>query len=309
MKSRVIFVEGISGSGKTSTCQFLYRQYLLTGYDARFFHEFHIPHPIHEWYLTDPQEWIDTTLTHWQVFVKKTLASEKIIIMDSALFQGTMSVLLELDVDRDIILDYAYRVPEIIRPLNPSLVYFYQADYRKALLKIYQQREEKTRIKKDNFIRTIKYGQNRNLYGHEGYMRFVGEFRDISNELFKNYDMSKISIENSAGDWPDYNLKIKRFLSIPLIADTISTADYEGTYRDIRSGQECRIVGQDNGELEIHGFFPVRKFLCPRSDDTLFIRGKAHELIFRRGPHGNIEKMISRWYIKESEETTWLKTG
>lgn len=260
MKSRVIFVEGISGSGKTSTCQFLYRQYLLNGYDVRFFHEFHIPHPIHEWYLTDPQEWIDTTLSRWQKFVKETLSSDKIIVMDSTIFQGTICVLLELDADRDIILDYAYRVPEIIRPLNPSLIYFYQTDYRKTLLQIYHEREEKIRTKKDNFIRTIKYGQNRNLYGHEGYMRFVGEFKDISSELFEKYNMSKISIENSAGNWPDYYGRIARFLSVPFIEDDISAANYVGTYRNIESGQECKIIDNMSGEMAIHGFFPVVKF-------------------------------------------------
>jgi len=308
LNSQVIFVDGISGSGKTSTCQFIYRQLLLNGHKARFLHEFHIPHPVHEWQITDPREWIDSTLANWRAFVKDTLSSDEIIIMDSTLFQGTMSVLLELDVERDTILNYAVRVPDIIRPLNPSLIYFYQTDYRKALLKIYNEREEKIRIKKDNFIRTIKYGQNRNLYDHEGYMRFVGEFRDISDELFEKYDMLKISIENSAGDWPDYHHRIMKFLSVPYIDDSIDTADYIGTYRDISSGEECSIVSNPNGEPEIHGFFPVIKFLCLRHDYTFFIRGKAHELIFQRNSNSRVEKMVSRWYIKESEEIIWLKT-
>lgn len=300
-------MEGISGSGKTSTGQFLYRQFLLNGLDASFLHEFHIPHPIHEWYLTDPHEWIDVTLAHWRTFVDDMLGSENIVIMDSTLFQGTMAVLLELDVDRDSILDYAVQVPEIIKPLNPALIYFYQTDYRKALLRIYQEREERIRIKKDNYVRTIKYGQNRRLYGHEGYMQFVEELRDISNELVSKYDISKICIENSAGDWKGYHRRIMRFLSLPYIEDIVAAGDYNGLYRDLQSGQECRIDCNSNMELEIRGFFPVVKFLCLRSNDTFFIRGKAHELIFQRGENGDVRNMISRWYIKESEETIWVK--
>jgi|GEM_PF-2191710 len=307
MESRLIFIDGISGSGKTSTGQFLYRQCLLNGLDVNFLHEFHIPHPIHEWSLTDAGEWIDVTLDHWRMFVDNTFGSENIVIMDSTLFQGTMAVLLELDVDRDTILDYAVQVPEIIKPLNPSLIYFYQTDYRKALLRIYNEREERTKIKKNNYIRTIRYGQNRQLYGHEGYMQFVEELRDISNELVSKYDISKICIENSQGDWNDYHRQIMQFLSLPYIKEVITAGDYEGLYRDLRSGQECHIRHNSDEELEIRGFFPVIKFLCPRSIDTFFIRGKAHELIFQRGENGNVINMISRWYIKESEETVWSK--
>ena len=307
MGSRLIFIDGISGSGKTSTGQFLYRQFLLNSLDVSFLHEFHIPHPIHEWNLTDPKEWIDVTLAHWRTFVDNMLASDKIVIMDSTLFQGTMGVLLELDVDRDTILNYALQVPDIIKPLHPALIYFHQTDYREALLKIYHEREERIRIKKDNYVQTIKYGQNRQLHGHEGYMHFVEELRDISNELVSKYDISKISIENSAGDWEDYHRQILQFLSLPFVEDHVPLSDYAGKYRDTQSGRECRISLNSDGELKITGFFPVVKFLWPRSNDTLFIRGKAHELIFQRDGNGRVEKMISRWYIRESEETIWVK--
>lgn len=307
MESRLIFIDGISGSGKTSTGQFLYRQCILNDLDATFLHEFHIPHPIHEWSLTDPAKWIDVTLDHWRTFVNDTNNSTNIVIMDSALFQGTMAVLLELDVDRDTILNYAIQVPEIIKPLNPALIYFYQNDFREALLKIYNEREERIKIKKDNYVRTIKYGQNRQLYGHEGYMQFVEELRNISNELVSKYDISKICIENSQGDWKDYHQQIMEFLSLPYIEDVVAAGDYEGLYRDLQSGQECRISYNSDEELEIRGFFPVIKFLCPRSIDTFFIRGKAHELIFQRGENGDVKNMISRWYIKESEEINWAK--
>ncbi len=307
MNPRIVFVEGISGSGKTSASQFLYRQYLLNGYGAQFLHEFHIPHPIHEWDITDPEEWVAVTLANWRGLVKEMLASDEILIMDCTLFQGTVGVLLELDADRDMIFDFAMQVPDIIQPLRPALVYFYQSNYRKALIKIYNEREERIRVKKDNYVRSIKYGQNRNLAGHEGYMQFVGVLRAISSELYSQYDMSKIQIENSEGDWACYHQQLLRFLSLPFSEDVIPGADYVGLYKDIQSGRECRINCTSNRTLEIQGFFPVVKFLCPRANDILFIRGKAHELIFKRNDDNKVVEMISRWYIKESEETRWIK--
>ena len=309
MNHRLILIDGISGSGKTSIGQFLKRQYMLSGFSSRFLHEFHAPHPIHEWEITDAEKWVTLTLNHWRKFTEEMVSSDDIVIMDATVFQGTCGVLLELDADRDVIFNFALPVPGIIEPLNPALIYLYQADYRKALIKIYNEREERIKVKKENYVRTIKYGQNRNLHGHEGYMQFVGELRDLSLNLFDQYEMSKIKIDNSDGDFIKLHKRILRFLDIPYKEDSFPRSDYIGLYRDMDSGRECRISPGPEDGLEIQGFFPIIKSLCRQGGDIFQIRGKAHELIFGRDNNNRVSDMISRWYIKESEDTVWKKVN
>ena len=140
LDTKIIFVEGIAGSGKSTTGQLLYSNLHRHGYPVKVIHEFYSPHPIHELNTEEPKTWISKTLANWHNLADTLVKTNEITIMDGTLFQCTIGVLLEMDVEAAVIRGYANQIPDILKPLNPILIYFYQDDVEKALTTAYQQR-------------------------------------------------------------------------------------------------------------------------------------------------------------------------
>jgi hypothetical protein len=308
LDTKIIFVEGVAGSGKSTTAQLLYGNLHRHGYAVKLIHEFYSPHPIHELNTEEPKIWISKTLANWRDLADTLVETNEIMIMDGTLFQCTIGVLLEMDVKVPIIRQYANQIPDILKPLNPILIYFYQNDVEKALTTAYQQREDKWRRRVNAFVLDAKFFKNRKLCGLDGYIEYNRVLRNLTDSLYSEYDLRKISIENSSGDWNRYHHIIAEFLSVPLIeTDNIQHSDYVGVYRDSESTRECLIKKNDN-KLEIHGYYTMPKYLLLKECDNFFVQGKPIELLFQRNKFGLINVMQIKGPDEKSDNKIWMKT-
>ena len=197
LNTKIIFVEGIAGSGKSTTAQLLYSNLHRHGYTAKLVHEFYSPHPIHELNTEEPKTWISRTLANWHSLADALVKTNEIMIMDGTLFQCTIGVLLEMDVELAVIRQYANQIPDILKPLNPILIYFYQNDVGKALTTAYQQREDNWRRRVNAFVSDARFFKNRKLSGLDGYIEYNKALRKLTDNLYSEYNLKKISIENS----------------------------------------------------------------------------------------------------------------
>jgi hypothetical protein len=308
LDTKIIFVEGIAGSGKSSTAQLLYSNLRKHGYAVKLIHEFYSPHPIHELNTEEPKTWISKTLANWHDLRDTLVKTNEIMIMDGTLFQCTVGVLLEMDVEVPVIRQYANQIPDILKPLNPILIYFYQDDVEKALTTAYQQREVKWRRRVNAFVSDARFFKNRKLCGLDGYIEYNRVFRNLTDILYSEYGLRKISIENSDGDWDRYHHIIAEFLSVPLIEpDKVRHSDYVGVYRDSGSTREC-VIKKNGNKLEIHGWYTAPKCLILKECDNFFLQGKLMELMFRRNKSGLVDVMEIIRANGKSDNEIWMKT-
>ena len=308
LDAKIIFIEGIASSGKSTTGQLLYSNLYKQGYTVKLIHEFHSPHPIHEFNIEEPKIWISKTLANWRDLADTLVKTNEIMIMDGTLFQCTIGVLLEMDVKVPIICKYANQIPDILKPLNPILIYFYQNDIERALRTAYEQREDGWRRRVNDFVSNARFFKNRKLYGLDGYIEYNRVLRNITDSLYSEYNLKKISIENSAGDWNLYHHIIADFLSVPPVEpDNIQHNDYTGVYKDSESTRKCLIKKNDN-KLEIHGYYTIPKYLILKECDNFLVQGKPIELLFRKNKFGLIDVMEIKGPDEKSGNEIWMKT-
>lgn len=115
---------------------------------------------------------------------------------------------------REQIETYIQNLTDIIQPLNPRLVYFYQNDIEEALRKVGDKRGERwVEIHTEEKTRSA-FAQKHGLSGYRGMVQFNKLYRELTDHLFEIVDLKKLSIENSAGDWKAYNEQVFEFISL-----------------------------------------------------------------------------------------------
>ena len=210
--SKLILIEGMAGSGKSTTGQKVLDELSKRGFKAEFYHEFSREHPIIDYSETDKRLWITQTIERWKKLTDKIFNGDKIIILDAAYFQCTIGELLERDADQEEINKYAFRISDVIEPVNPVLIYFYQHDIESTLESIYASRNEKWQNKVCTFLDNTEFGRNNSQTGYELYLEFNKVLRRLTDKIYEQAQINKLAIENSDPNWPSIYEKIFNFL-------------------------------------------------------------------------------------------------
>jgi len=153
--TRLVFCDGICGSGKTSTALYVAHQLKENGVPAKFMGEGSAVHvrgiyrPPREGippaYLEDeildpkakvlcsPQDYMKRGLEAWRKFAAEVEDSDEIIVLDGHFFHAATDDLHFIDTDPELSAQYVSQIVEIIRDLNPVLIHLYQRDVEASL--------------------------------------------------------------------------------------------------------------------------------------------------------------------------------
>jgi hypothetical protein len=104
---RLVIVEGIVGSGKSTTMRFIAKHLQEAGPPAVHIHERTGPHPVRAtdelehwfepWRDATPEDLADRALARWTAFVEYTQSNAEIPVLDGQLFHGDLTHLLLMD--------------------------------------------------------------------------------------------------------------------------------------------------------------------------------------------------------------------
>jgi uridine kinase len=214
IETNLILIDGIAGTGKTTLARRLHRLVDDEHGNAIVYHEFDTPHPIHEWDVDDVQTWQRKTIANWSALTRTLLRTQSVGIVEGSLFQGTVGELLERDNNEDVILEYALQIPSLIQATSPILIYLVPDNIRSHIERTYGQRPGRWQTKIDHFIQQTAFGRARRLAGLEGYLTFLGTLKRLSDHLFEAYEMKKLRVNVSHGNWDDHDSLITDFLEI-----------------------------------------------------------------------------------------------
>jgi hypothetical protein len=218
--SRIVIVEGIMGSGKSTTVLRFADRLQASGVSVLGITEGVSPHPIRfDW----DEPWADmpaaqlakSAAARWRAFANSAAMSERITLVDGQLFHGNLTSLFLLDADVDLIRGYLHEVVAAIKPLRPLLIYFHQDDVDRAIRAIGAERGDDWVTYQVDWKLTSPYAVRHGLAGLEGLIALYRDYRQLTDRLYADLDIPKISIENSGKEWAKYEEIIDSILMNP----------------------------------------------------------------------------------------------
>ena len=212
--NKLILVEGLTGSGKSIMAQFISRQLLLSGYPSEWFHEAALDHPLSVDDVDDMEVYKSAVLKTWRSFVERALAENKIVVFEACYFNNCLETLFLHTEPLSKIMDFALNLQEIIKPLNPCLIYLVQPDTRKALAVNFSNRGEGFKNFVIDFSVNTPVSQRNNWLGEEGMFTFWEQFVNMTHQAFENLSIKKLRIDNSLRNYPFYENQVLEFLGL-----------------------------------------------------------------------------------------------
>ncbi len=225
--TRFIFVEGIMGSGKSTTAWFLTEQLQRHGINARFLLEgptldepkhplrvaTELPHPNGVWLNVTIEEYIALSLRKWRAFAQEARQSETVTACDGLLFHGNMTDLVLMNASPEVLRAYVAQVIETISGLNPVVIYFSHPDITHALRRICDARGSEWEAYQVNWKVLSPYGRERSLHGFDGLVELYQTFCALCEDIFAQLVLPKLAIRNE-GEWARYYEEILSFLQL-----------------------------------------------------------------------------------------------
>jgi len=281
--TRLIIVEGLTGSGKSIMAHFIARQLEYNGIAASWLHEGEFSHPILTDLDTSIENYIAQVRANWVAFVDQVGSSTEVRVVEACFFSNLLETLMAYNVAGSRIVQFAAELQAFSEPLNPTLVYLVQEDLEQALVRNFDNRGTGFRDFVIDLATSTPLAKDRGWEGYAGMLLYWQEFVALTDELFKGFPYRKLKIDNTAGDWETYNRQVTDLLSISLISEqTISPAEASrlvGLYKDKHSGRNLT-VRFEGGKLCINLFLTVWTRLVRRAENEFLAEGWPFEINF-----------------------------
>lgn len=218
LQTRLIIIEGIMGSGKSTTARWIAARLEAAGLRALAITERVDPHPVRgtdgldhwfqPWLDVTPEGLADRSLAKWRSFVADARATETIHTLDGQLFHGDLTNLFLMEATPAAIAKYCDAVSEIARPLAPVLIYFYQTDVERAIRTIAAERGEEWVKYQVDWKLQAPCSRRLGLTGLDGLIALYKDYRALTDELYSGLAIPKLAIENSQHAWDTYYRQI-----------------------------------------------------------------------------------------------------
>lgn len=235
---KLIIVEGIPGSGKSSTARFLALQSERNGNTTQLFHETTYQHPILiEERIDSPEAWMKQYLLNWDRFLEEHRNKKATFVMESVIFQAPILHLLHMDLDKEAIIRFIENICTRFINLEFHLVYLYQEDPMIGIKRMINTRGGMEGLnKKFEEFKDNPYYVNRGLTNPESHLDFLAEYAEIARTANSKCSSCSLSIENTNWNWSSYHHNIVGHFGWSFIPDPIvpysELLKYVGAYHN-----------------------------------------------------------------------------
>ena len=267
MKHQLIIVDGQSTVGKSSVSKGVYRQIAYQD-NIYWLHEECEHHPIRfEEFEAGDIHTFDGMELNRQVMLKKweqfrdEIIYKKVICITEGCFLHTLDrYLLESVWNADQIIDYYREILDIIKPLNPLIIFLYRPDIKQSFEQAFKARGDWWRElilgvpNPYGYFESHKYDGDESIYSGLAY-----EQEQMSN-IFNVITCDKLKIDTSEKVWDMYIRKVTETAGYEYFEDEHRLPDVErycGTYR-VQGGEDIwRIIYDDvTNEIYTSLFWP-----------------------------------------------------
>jgi thymidylate kinase len=211
MNTKLILIDGMPGSGKSTTGKLISERLNEFNISNRFFHEQDDKHPLRiydrqftSFTISEEEEWFVAKVKQlFNDFVKERIENNEVTIMESYIFQNTIGFAYNMQMNPEGILDLTKTIQIILSKLQPVLIYYYQVNVEQNWRWICE-------------IRGPEFTQNRcGLYCDEDFIE-AGKFwtrnQEFVFDIVQNWKIPKLIIKNKDYQWEEYRDRIYDFL-------------------------------------------------------------------------------------------------
>lgn len=215
MISRLILVEGMPGSGKTTVARFLSDCFARLGVRCTACYETD-EHPVGMHYGVVKHERMDDYLTKapsiWREWARSAADDQAVTIMDGRLLQNCVFGLLLENVEEEHILSFLRQLIGAAEPLAPVLIYLFQRDYVATLRAMCKRRGAGTEQAYIRRNEDSEFGRSRKLRGWGGLLEFWLEHKRLTEILVSEWSAPKLLIDNTRRDELEDQKKVLSFV-------------------------------------------------------------------------------------------------
>jgi len=312
-ETQLILVEGLPGSGKSTTAHALARHLAKQNIPVRWWYEEDVDHPVYIFrdratlqQVVDAlargeyRQVIGAALDQWRRFATAVLTSDAVVLIDGCLFGYLTWSLFPFTVPTAAIQAYVADVARIIAPAHPTLIYFYQDDISTSLARLYARRGGDTEQRFIQNATESPYGRQHDLRGFPGMVAYWTAYRQLTDAVSAELPFPMLGVETSAGDWPVYWQRVLDFLDLPRLEEwklpESEALRFVGCYRYEQDGAHGVVTITHEGEDLLVDGLPhtwPRNRLVPVMHNTFAVESLPFELTFAEGSDGRITRMVA----------------
>lgn len=309
----LILIDGLTGVGKSTTAQHLWLGLEQRGTAARWVYEHDTTHPI--WPPGEaphivqggalPAGFMDTTLPgRWAQLAEACLRGHCSTILESALLQSTIGLLLAMNVHERDIVACLLACEQASAPAKPVLFWLGHGDVAKSLrATIDDRRGDDYENALVTLLAATPYGRTHHVAGFAGLVQFYEAWSCVARSVCEKFSMPVVPV--TASGWPARERQITDALGWPPLAPPSmcieAPARFIGRYRDMCSQDRLALAGSEHG-LYLND--ARRTPLIPRGGASFHVTGMCLEMAFtderdgrfhRLNLHGNLPGLSPAW--------------
>ena len=219
MKTRLILLEGIPGSGKTTIAEWIAQRLRRQGIDAELSIELRADHPVIDRALMKTSRvpgYGDRCVDRWRDFASRALNSPSpaVHILEGCLFQSTVRFLLEHDHPEYEPDRYFSATQDALEQLQPRIVYLRQADARTFMREQHGERKGDDVIAKiAGYTETTAIAKRHDWKGISGMIEVYLHYRGVCDRLIESSRYDVIHIDTSGDDWASVRADLANWLA------------------------------------------------------------------------------------------------
>lgn len=254
MKHQLIIIDGQSTVGKSTTSKSVYEQ---IAHQSKVFwlHEECEKHPIrykefeagsiHS--LGGMELNRQAMFQKWEQFSEEITTSKQVCITEGCFLHSLDRYLLKSSWNEDQITSYFKQVLEIIRPLNPLIVFLHKPDIKLSFEKAFKSRGDRWRKLILNVPEAYGYFETHDYTGNDSIFASVAYEQEKMSSVFDILSCDKLKIDTTEELWENYIREITEAAGYKYIEKKHKLPEVEkycGTYR-IEGGENIWYIGFD----------------------------------------------------------------
>lgn len=205
METKLIIVEGLPGSGKSTSAAMIAEEFRKKGKRIILADEGDLNHPadIADYDFPDFKTERENILKKWQSFVNN-VQEDTLYVFNCIFLQNPMcETMMRFGMSEEESLAYIAEIAKVIQPLCPVVIYIDQPNVRKTIDKVAKERPDEWLHAVIDYHVLQGYGKQNQLHGYDGYIKCLEERKKRELRILQKLDIdsyvvsSNISLEAS----------------------------------------------------------------------------------------------------------------
>lgn len=197
-KTKLIIVEGLPGCSKSTTANMIAKQLCKNGEKVVCVDEGMPNHPADydNYDFSDFETEREQILMKWQEFVE-TADEDTIYVFNCIFLQNPMcETMMRFGMCQEESSKYICEIAEIIRPMNPLILYIEQQDEKKTIDKVLNERGNDWLNAVIDYHINQEYGKSKGLSGFDGYIQCLEERKIREISILKTTQLNTIYLRD-----------------------------------------------------------------------------------------------------------------